>query len=57
MDGVKLTAEDLGGLEEQYAQIRLNASNDEDRQLAEIMCELVRLAQVGHAVETSERKH
>ncbi len=42
-----LSPEDLNELAETYAHERLNASNQEDSEAAEIMCELIRLAQIG----------
>lgn len=48
-----LSPEDLKDLAETYANERLNASNAEDAEAAEIMCELIRLAQVGQALGTT----
>jgi hypothetical protein len=50
---VTLSPEDLANLAETYANERLNASNEEDTEAAEIMCELIRLAQLGAALSTN----
>lgn len=48
-----LTAEDLKELAETYADARLNADTPEDKEVGELMCELIRLAQLGAALSTT----
>jgi hypothetical protein len=45
-----LTAEDLATMAERFTQLRLNATNEEDAYQANLMCELIRLAQLGAAL-------
>lgn len=48
-----LSPEDLEVMAEKFTQLRLNATNEEDAYQANLMCELIRLAQLGQALSST----